>query len=217
MSSLTYHVNNTILVGRNLPLLRKNERLRASYRSGVGQIFFLFIVFLLFCFNAYAAEIAGPEIKVQNNDMYVTAKLTLDEKYLKELSNGITKEFRFHIDLFRIWNMWPDEFILSRSSIRTLKSDPVKMEHMVTVRDDSTLIRKRFKTFESMLQWALSVEDLKIASTRDLEPGVYFVRVTVESKIRKLPPVIGYFMIFVPENEFKISKDSATLIIGSPK
>jgi hypothetical protein len=44
---------------------------------------------------------------------------------------------------------------------------------------------------------------------RELEPGQYFVRVTVESKIRKLPPVIGYLFIFVSENEFKIVRDSA--------
>ena len=59
-----------------------------------------------------------------------------------------------------------------------------------------------------MLQWALSVSNLKLANVSDLEPGVYFVRATIESRIRKLPPVIGYFIIFLPENEFKIKKDS---------
>src|SRR3972149_7364219 len=139
MSSLKYQIKNTILIGRDSPLLQKNECLRASHRFGVLQILFLSVIFLFFfSFNTYAAEIIGPEIKVQNNDMYVTAKLTLDEKYLKELSNGITKEFRFHIDLFRIWHRWPDEFILSRSFTRTLKSDPVKMEHIATSRDEAT-------------------------------------------------------------------------------
>jgi hypothetical protein len=66
-----------------------------------------------------------------------------------------------------------------------------------------------------MLKWALSFDDLKLANVRDLEPGTYFVRVTVESKIRELPPVIGYFMIFLPENEFKIRKDSSFFSIGA--
>ncbi len=65
-----------------------------------------------------------------------------------------------------------------------------------------------------MLQWALSVSNLKLANARDLEPGVYFVRITIESRIRKLPPVIGYFIIFLPENEFKIKKDSPFITIG---
>ena len=68
-----------------------------------------------------------------------------------------------------------------------------------------------------MVKWALSINDLKLANIRELEPGVYFVRVTVESKIRKLPPVIGYFMIFSAENEFKIKKDSFTFSAGSAK
>ncbi len=126
----------------------------------------------------------------------------------------MTKEFRFYADLFRVWKMWPDEFVLDRFFIKTLKSDPVKKEYLATSSDGSTLIQKRFKSLESMIQWALRINALKLANMKDLEPGVYFVRVTVESKIRKLPPVVGYFMIFLPENEFKITKDSSLFPVG---
>jgi len=163
---------------------------------------------------AQAADLIVPEVKVQDREIYVSTSLSLDEKYLQELRNGVTKEFRFYIDLFRVWNMWPDEFILSRSFIRTLTSDPVKMEYTATSGNGSVVAKKRFKSFDSMLQWALSVSNLKLANVRDLEPGVYFVRATIESRIRKLPPVIGYFMIFLPENEFKIKKDSPFITIG---
>ena len=166
---------------------------------------------------AAAEQITGPEVKLYGGEIYVTASLSLDEKHLQELSNGVTKELKFYIDLFRVWKVWPDEFVLGKFFIRTLKADPVKMEYTATSSDGSTLIHKRFKTFGSMVKWALSVNDLKLADTRELEPGVYFVRVTVESKIRKLPPVIGYFMIFLPENEFKIDKDSAFINIGEAK
>ena len=163
------------------------------------------------------AEITGPEVKVQDNDIYITTALSLDEKYLQEINNGIKKEFRFYIDIFRVWKIWPDEFVLSKFFIRTLKSDPVKMEYIATSSDGSTLIHKRFKSFLSMSKWALSINNLKLANMKELEPGVYFVRVTVESKIRKLPPVIGYFMIFLPENEFKITRDSSYFTVGNAK
>jgi hypothetical protein len=163
------------------------------------------------------AEITGPEVKLRDHEIYVTTSLSLDEKSRQELSGGITKEFRFYIDIFRVWKMWPDEFIFSKSFIRTLKSDPVKMEYVATSRGGGTIIRKRFKSFGSMVQWALNINDLKLANVRELEPGLYFVRVTVESKIRKLPPVIGYFMIFLPENEFKITKDSPFISIGTER
>jgi hypothetical protein len=163
---------------------------------------------------AQAAEVIGPEVKVQDGEIYVSTSLSLDENYLEELRNGVTKEFRFYIDLFRVWNMWPDEFILSRSFIRTLTSDPVKMEYTATSGNGNMVTKKRFKSFDSMLQWSLGISNLKLANVRDLEPGVYFVRATIESRIRKLPPVIGYFIIFLPENEFRIKKDSPFITIG---
>jgi len=54
----------------------------------------------------------------------------------------------------------------------------------------------------------LSFRDLKLVNIKELEQAQYFVRITAESKIRKLPPVIGYLFIFVSENEFRIIKDS---------
>ena len=178
---------------------------------------FMIIIVLLLCAvsSSVAGEITGPEVKFHENEIHATASLLLDDKYLQEIRNGIKKEFRFYIDIFRVWNLWPDEFVSSKSFTRTLMSDPVKTEFIATSNDGNTQIRKRFKSLESMLKWALSFDDIKLANVRDLDPGVYFVRVTVESKIRQLPPVIGYFMIFLPENEFKIRKDSSYFSIGA--
>lgn len=178
---------------------------------------FMIIIGFLLCAasSSVAAEIIGPEIKIQEKAIHATASLLLDDKYLQEIRNGIKKEFRFYIDIFRVWNVWPDEFVSSKSFTRTIRSDPVKTEFIAISSDGNTQIKKRFKSLESMLKWALSFDDLKLANVRDLEPGVYFVQVTVESKIRQLPPVIGYFMIFLPENEFKIRKDSSSFSIGA--
>lgn len=161
-----------------------------------------------FCSLSSAAEIKGPEVTLKNNVIFVDASLSLDEKYLQEIRDGIEKELLFYIDLFRVWNMWPDEFILGKSITRTLKCDPVKSEFLATSFDGSTIIEKRFKSFESMTRWALSIEALKLTSVKELKPGTHFVKITVASKIRKLPPLIGPFIIFLSENEFKISKES---------
>ncbi|MEW6163006.1 MAG: DUF4390 domain-containing protein [Nitrospirota bacterium] len=188
---------------------------------GIKELFhyLLLLAFYLLLFYSISsgAEIVGPEVTLQNNEIYVTTFLSLEEKYLQELRNGIAKEFRFYIDLFRVWKTWPDEFVLGKSFIRTLKCDPVKSELIATSYDGSTIIERRFKSFESMTKWALSINELKLTNIRELEPGIHFVRVTVESKIRKLPPVIGYFIIFLSESEFKISKDSPYFSIGAVK
>jgi hypothetical protein len=163
---------------------------------------------------ANSQEISGPEVKQSNNDIFVTFSLKLDVKHVNEIRDGIDKELKLYIDLFKVWKAWPDEFVLGKVFTRTLKSDPIKGEYVATSLSGNVLTERRFRSFESMMNWTLSVKDLKLASTRELEPGQYFVRITAESKIRKLPPVIGYFMIFVSENEFKIKKDSATFAVG---
>ena len=183
----------------------------------------IFRLFLIICslFLSYSsskcAEITGPEVKVQNNEMYVTTALTLEEKHLQELKNGIKKELRFYIDLFRVWSYWPDEFVLGKFFVRTIKCDPVKGEYIATSSDRSVLTEKRFKSFESMIKWALSINELRLLNIRELDQATYFVRITVESKIRKLPPVIGYFIVFLSENEFRITKDSSSFSLGTVK
>lgn len=164
------------------------------------------------------AEIIGPEVRLQDSEIRVTTALSLDETYIQELRNGIKKEFWFYIDIFRTWKMWPDEFVIGKIFVRTLKCDPVKTEYIATSGDGSTLIEKRFKSFESMVRWAVSINDLRLVNTRELEPGVYFVRTTVESKIRKLPLIIrDFFFIPISENEFKIKRDSHLFNIGTVK
>jgi len=181
--------------------------------------FLLFISLYIVSFYSLSngAEIVGPEVTLQSNEIFVTASLSLDEKYVQELRNGIKKEFIFYIDLFKVWKVWPDEFVLGESLTRTLKCDPVKSEFIATSYDGRTLIEKRFKSFESMMKWALSISELKLTNIKELEAGIYFVRITVESKIRKLPPVIGFFIIFLSENEFKITKDSQDFSTGLVK
>ena len=175
-------------------------------------IFFLLIT-LFFPVWSEGQIITGPEVKLSSNDIYVSFSLNLEDKSLQEIKGGIDKELKLYIDLFRIWNVWPDEFVLGKMYIRTLKADPIKKEYVATSSDGSTLVERRFKSFESMINWTLSVKDLKLTSTREIDPGGYFIRVTIESKIRKLPPVIGYFFIFLSENEFKVIKNSGSFVI----
>jgi len=218
MSSYKYqNISDGIIVTSN-NLKIKSYKLRVISKR--FSKLFTFHLLLITCYLLLSislssgAEITGTEVKLKDNEIYVTTALSLDENQIQELRNGIAKEFRFYIDIFRLWKMWPDEFVLGKLFVRTLKCDPVKTEYIATSSDGSTLIEKRFKSFESMVRWAVSINDLKLANTREFEPGVYFVRVTVESKIRKLPPVIGYFMIFLSENEFKIKKDSSPFNIN---
>jgi len=177
----------------------------------------VFIVALLMPLASESHTVSGPEVKLVNNDLYVTFSLGLEQKSIEAIKNGVDKELKFYIDLFKVWRVWPDEFVLGKAYVRTMRVDPIKKEFVAMSNDGTVLVEKRFKSFESMLDWAISFRDLKLTNTRELESGQYFVRVIVESKIRKLPPVIGYLFIFVSENEFRLIKDSGYLAIeGRP-
>ena len=174
----------------------------------------LMLLIAVFCPRASESQtVTVPEVKLVNNDLFLSFSLSLQDKSLEAIRGGVDKELKFYVDLFKMWKVWPDEFVIGKAYVKTLKVDPVKKEYVATSNDGSLLIEKRFKSIESMMQWVVVFRDLKLTNIRELEPGQYFVRVTVESKIRKLPPVIGYLFIFVSENEFRIMKDSAIFTI----
>jgi len=181
----------------------------------MSRIFSILVLLIaVFCPRASESQtVTVPEVKLVNNDLFVSFSLSLQDKSLEAIRGGVDKELKFYVDLFKMWKVWPDEFVIGKAYVKTLKVDPIKKEYVATSNDGSLLIEKRFKSIESMMQWVVVFRDLKLTNIRELEPGQYFVRVTVESKIRKLPPVIGYLFIFVSENEFRIMKDSAIFTI----
>jgi hypothetical protein len=167
--------------------------------------------------SATGAEIISPDVQLMNDEIVVSTALALDEKNIGDLKNGISKEITFYIDLFRVWHIWPDEFIAGKKIVKTLRSDPIKKEHTATTFDGATLIEKRFKRFESMLNWTLTIKGFNLINIKELQPSDYYVRVTVESRLRQLPPVIGYLLFFVPEKDFTRSKNSSPFSIGTEK
>ena len=175
------------------------------------------IICISFPRASQAQTIIGPDIKIINNEIHVSFSLNPDSRHLQEIKDGIEKEYKLDIDLFRVWRGWLDEFVLGKSFYRTLKSDPIKKEYVATSNDGSIIVEKRYRSVESMIQGTLSVKDLKLTNTRELDPSVYFVRITAESKVRKLPPIIGHFIIFVSESEFRVKKDSGSFPIEGIK
>ncbi len=181
------------------------------------KILSLLVLFdlMLFIGTGTAAEIPDITFRLANNELYVSAIVRPDQKVVDELSDGLTKEFIFFIDLFRIWNIWPDEFILGEKIMTTLKSNPIKREYVATRVFGNISLRKRFQDLEAMVNWAMTLPEIKLTNVKELEAGTYFIKVTAESRIRKLPPVIGYLLFFVPDKDFSISKNSHTFEINT--
>lgn len=166
------------------------------------------IFWLLFTQTAYSHQINDLSVKIINNDLYVSATLHPEAHFIEQISDGISKQLTFYIDLFRVWKIWPNEFLKGWKIVRILKSDPIKREYYALNIDGNTTVEKRFKDLSAMVSWAFNISDYKLTNIKDIEEGKYFVKVTVESNIKKLPPLLGYFLFFLSENEFSISKNS---------
>lgn len=181
------------------------------------RILSLLVLFALLVFGrtGTAAEITEISYKMSNNELLVSAVIKPDQKIVDELTDGLSKEFTFYIDLFRVWKIWPDEFVLGQKIITTLKSNPIKREYSATRLTGNISLKKRFNDLEAMINWAMDITDIKLTNVKELETGTYFIKVTAESRIRQLPPVIGYLLFFVPDKDFSISKDSQTFKINT--
>jgi hypothetical protein len=181
---------------------------KLSTRYSLLVIFFLLFIIHYSLFTAHAAEISAVDVNIHNNDIYVTTSVKPDPKLIEDMNKGLSKEIVFYIDLFRVWSIWPDEFVTGKKLVKILKSNPIKREHTAIKIDGNIHLEKRFKDLESMVEWVMNIINIKLTNIKELEPGDYFVKITIDSRIRKLPPVIGYLLFFVPEKEFSISKDS---------
>lgn len=164
---------------------------------------------LFFARTAYSYQVTPILVTIgNNNEISVTTSLSPEAKFMEDLTEGMSKELVFYIDLFRVWKIWPNEFVKGRKIVRILKSDPIRREYIAISIDGNVSIEKRFKDIDSMLSWSLNITDIKITGIRDLEAGKYFIKVTAESNTKKLPPVVGYFLFFVSDREFSVSRNS---------
>jgi hypothetical protein len=188
---------------------------KEKIRFEKSKKFFVVLAILFFIIDpANSAEISTVNVKIYNNEIYVSTSLIPDKKFLDDLSSGMSKEITFFIDLFRVWKIWPNEFVSGVRITRILKSDTIKQEYIAKDISGNIHKEKRFRDLNSMVEWAINIKDLRFLNVKDFESGEYFVKVTIESSIRKLPPVIGYLLFFIPEKEFSVSKDSVPFRLG---
>jgi hypothetical protein len=165
---------------------------------------------------ASAQEVSVTGVRVQNDKLIISSTLTLEPAQVDEIVKGVEKEIVFYIDLFRDWRNWPDEFMIGQTITRTLRCDPVKKEYVATSLMGRRLTERRFSDCYAMIAWTLSLKDIEIIGTAGLEPAEYYIKTTVESKIRYLPPFIDLLFFFVKDTEYRITDESAHFPLGLP-
>ncbi len=166
--------------------------------------------------SGLAAEIGSLDVRINGDELVVSTSVILDESFVKEAKNGVQKELIFYIDLFKVWRNWADEYVFGNSIERKIVGDVIKGEYILHSYDRNRrrIIEKRYKSFESMLKEMREIKSLPLLNIKGLAPGDYYIKVTVESRLRRLPPVVGYLLFFVPEKEFSVSRESPVFRIG---
>lgn len=176
--------------------------------KGLKLAISLAVVYLLHAAPAHSAQISGPTLTHSDDRVLVSTALEIDESYRTEIKKGISKNIVIYIDLFRRWDNWPDEFVQGQRYEQTLKCDPVKREYKASSLHGARILERRFSDCDAMIQWALRVDEATLSGIRELPEGQYLVRVTVESRLGRLPPFINLLFFFVREIEFRLQQSS---------
>lgn len=166
----------------------------------------LFILILLS--PVYALDSIILDIKKENNYLLINTNIKPSQEFFTDFQNGLSKSILVTIELYRRWSIIPDEFITGLQIQRNMLSDPIKGEFIVKSIYGENTIEKRFNNCEDAMNWALKIESIRIGNINYLEKGRYYVKISVESNIRKLPLVLEHILFFIPTHERKITKES---------
>lgn len=180
-----------------------------SFYNSVRSLFLLFFIPLFFIPIKTYGELSkiSDIIVMEGKDEVVVSSSLLGGfgKYFEEaIKNGFEKEITFYIEIYRIWNFWPDEFILSKKIQKTIKFDTLKNTYHATSYDGLYLEERFFDDYDKMKAWISKLEGIKVASRGLLRPNAnYFVRIRADSKYKRPSPLIENLLFFIPTTDFE--------------
>jgi hypothetical protein len=184
----------------------------------------LLIFLLTFCSvltassaSAATPDIIGPDMEIIDNNIMVNLSIANIAELETTIKSGIEKEIVFTVELLRVWKFWPDEFVVSKKIEKTIKYDNLRERYWASSYDGINRVEKHFRDYNSMKDWICNVNEINLANLRELEPSSYYIRIVVESKSLEQLPLIGFLMLFIPEVEMSMAKESEPFIIKDNK
>lgn len=164
--------------------------------------------------NASAAMIIGPDMRIADNEIIVSVSIDNFKDIEKSIKAGIKKEIVFTAELLRSWNLWPDEFIVSKQFVKVIKYDNLRDQYLASSYDGINRVQKKFDSYDELRSWIFSPNTFNLANIKGLEPSKYYIRVVVESKSLDQIPLLGLLTNFIPAVEMSLAKESALFRIG---
>ena len=146
-------------------------------------------------------RIKNVKAEVIDEQIVVSAELVsgFNGEIIKDIQNGIPKDFYYYLLLKRKEKNWFDEEVLSKTVRITVKYDTLKKQYRVTHFEGEKAAESLFDDFEGMKQKVSRVDHVKIAPAQILKSRYrYYVSVKSQMKAAKLPLYVDYFLFFIP-------------------
>lgn len=164
--------------------------------------------------DAAAPEIIGPDIRIVDNNIIVSLSIDNFKELETTIKAGIKKKIVFTAELIRSWDLWPDEFIVSKKFEKVVKYDNLRDQYLVSSYDGITRVQNKFKNYDELRYWMFSANSFNLANIKGLDPSNYYIRIVVESKSLAQIPLLGYLTNFIPAVEMSLAKESALFRVG---
>jgi len=146
-------------------------------------------------------RIKNVSVEIIEEEIAVSAELVsgFNSDIVRDIQNGIPKDFYYYLLLKRKQKNWFDEELLSKTIRYTVKYDTLKKQYRVTQIEGEKTTESVFDDFEGMKQKVSRVERVKIAPLQALKSRYrYYVSVKSQMKAAKLPFYGDYLLFFIP-------------------
>lgn len=146
-------------------------------------------------------RIKNVSAEIVDGQIAVSADLVsgFNTETIKDIQNGIPKDFYYYLLLKRKEKNWFDEEVLSKTVRYTVKYDTLKRQYRVIYLEEGKSTESLFDDFEGMKRKVSRVDQVKIAPTQLLKSRYrYYVSVKSQMKAAKLPLYVDYFLFFIP-------------------
>lgn len=187
-------------------------------------IFFAVFLFVFFLISSPGVARGGPRIRdvkveIENEEIVVSARMTggFRKEVLKEIHNGIPKEFYYYLLLKRKEQNWFDREILAKTILYTVKYDILKKNYKIIQKDGDKVTEKQANDFEAMKKIVSQVNQIVLAPVKLLQKRHrYYASVKSQMKTVKMPLYLDYFLFFIPLLELDTPWADSAPIVARP-
>ncbi|NKE69413.1 DUF4390 domain-containing protein [Candidatus Manganitrophus noduliformans] len=152
-------------------------------------------------FAAGSERIRNVVTEVKNQEIVVTAELVdgFNREIIRDIHDGIPKDFYYYLLLKRKQKNWFDEEILAKTIRYTVKYDTLKKKYAVVQREGERTVENTVDDLETMKRIVSKIDQVKLAPVSVLKSrNRYYVSVKSQMKAAKLPFYVDYFLFFIP-------------------